>query len=145
LAGVYQKAVTEILEEFVKIYYSQQNIDLPEIVLLQTEIDDSGTVKDWLSELKGKVVNITFPKIGEKSRMIFLAEKNARLLLNDMKLEKLKKDYTPRSLESLKRDLRLPKLPAIIECFDISHFAGRFVLKMLNLLNPDIENLKFRL
>ncbi|MBN1971777.1 MAG: excinuclease ABC subunit C [Candidatus Delongbacteria bacterium] len=124
LDGVYQKNISEILEEFVSLYY-QKTSDYPELLLSSTEVEEPETIVEWLSKLKGKKVYLKTPQIGEKNRMIFLAVKNAEQLLNDMKLEKLKKDYTPRSILSLKRDLNLEKAPEIIECFDISHFAGR--------------------
>src|SRR5690606_10794341 len=39
-------------------------------------------------------------------------------------IAKMKKEFIPPSLEALKRDLRLTKLPRRIECFDISHIQG---------------------
>lgn len=125
LDGVFQKEPAEIISEFISVYYSQTDYDYPEELMLQQEVEDADILKEWLSSLRGRVVNLVLPKIGEKSKLLFLAEKNGQLLLNDMKLEKLKKDFTPRSLISLQRDLKLEKLPVIIECFDISHFAGR--------------------
>ena len=149
LSGAYNKNNLEVLEEFIKIYYNPNSFDdnetlntnsenyvvpdfFPDEIILESEIEDKDAVTDWLntlSERKGKPnkkqISLKIPMIGDKSKMIFLAKKNAEMLLNDRKLEKLKKDYTPRSLNSLKRDLNLPRLPKIIECFDISHFAGR--------------------
>lgn len=125
LDGVFQKEPAKIISEFISVYYSQTDYDYPEELMLQQEVEDADILKEWLSSLRGRVVNLVLPKIGEKSKLLFLAEKNGQLLLNDMKLEKLKKDFTPRSLISLQRDLKLEKLPVIIECFDISHFAGR--------------------
>ena len=150
LTGAYNKSELEVLEEFIKLYYntnfSSEDIDMnsnisqnlhvpdffPDEIILESELEDKSAIADWLNTLsdrKGKSnvkqISLKVPVIGDKSKMIFLAKKNAEMLLNDKKLEKLKKDYTPRSLNSLKRDLNLPRLPRIIECFDISHFAGR--------------------
>jgi excinuclease ABC subunit C len=45
-------------------------------------------------------------------------------MLDELILTKMKRDFIPPSLDSLKRDLRLSKLPRRIECFDISHIQG---------------------
>ena len=36
----------------------------------------------------------------------------------------MSKDFIPRSVKSLQRDLKLPKVPRRIECFDISNIQG---------------------
>ncbi|PID26869.1 MAG: excinuclease ABC subunit C [Candidatus Cloacimonadota bacterium] len=124
LKGVYRKSEPVVLTEFVKLYYNRTT-DYPDKIFISSIPDELEILEEWLSSLKGKKLSIKSPKIGEKNKMVFLTKKNAELLLNDYKLEKLKKDYTPRSLNSLKRDLNLSILPRVIECFDISHFAGR--------------------
>ena len=119
-----EKDETEILQEFIKLYYPDI-FDYPQEVILPAELEDSEVLSDWLSSLKNKKVSITVPKIGTKNKLLWLAEKNAKILLNDHILSKIKKDFTPRSISSLHRDLNLKKIPNLIECFDISHFAGR--------------------
>ncbi|MCK4980457.1 MAG: excinuclease ABC subunit C, partial [Candidatus Delongbacteria bacterium] len=116
---------SEVIEEFIKLYYNISQHDIPYEIISAIKIDDKKTIEAWLSSLDGHKVKIIKPEIGDKAKLLFLAQKNAQLLLNDMKLEKLKKDFTPRSLNSLYRDLDLKKIPNIIECFDISHFAGK--------------------
>lgn len=124
LKGVFNKSEAEILEEFITLYY-EKTIDYPSVIYMQEEMEEGEVLRDWLSSISNRSVKFKVPKIGEKNKMLFLARKNAKVLLGNMKIEKLKKDYTPRSIEALKRDLNLKKLPQIIECFDISHFAGR--------------------
>ena len=53
-----------------------------------------------------------------------MVEANAMLMLQELKLAKMKREYIAPSLESLKRDLRLNRLPRHIACFDISHIQG---------------------
>ena len=125
LKGIYHKAGEEVLEEFVKLYYGISVFDIPEEIILNTDIIDHAVIEEWLKTLSGKRVNILSARIGDKAKLLFLAQKNARLILDDLKLEKLKRDFTPGSLKSLMRDLNLNKVPDIIECFDISHFAGK--------------------
>lgn len=125
LKGVWQKTEEEVLEEFIKLYYDMSQHDVPAEIVLNTDIVDYAVIEDWLKVLSGQKVNILSALIGDKAKLLFLAQKNAQLLLNDLKLEKMKRDFTPGSLKSLMRDLDLSKVPDIIECFDISHFAGK--------------------
>jgi excinuclease ABC subunit C len=54
-----------------------------------------------------------------------MCEKNARYLLEELKLQKMKaRDFVPHVVNSLQRDLRLKTLPRRIECFDISNIQG---------------------
>jgi excinuclease ABC subunit C len=55
-----------------------------------------------------------------------MCERNARLLLGELKLQKLKAQerFVPRVLLSLQRDLNLTKTPHRIECFDNSNIQG---------------------
>ncbi|MEZ4691779.1 MAG: hypothetical protein R3A12_17120 [Ignavibacteria bacterium] len=50
-----------------------------------------------------------------------MVKKNARLLLDRLILTKMKREFIPPSVDSLKKDLRLTKLPRRIECFLIFH------------------------
>ena len=72
---------------------------------------------------KGKVECVV-PTIGDKYKLVFIVKKNARLLLDELILTKMKREFVAPSVESLRKDLRLSKLPRRIECFDISHIQG---------------------
>ncbi|MCK5761161.1 MAG: excinuclease ABC subunit C, partial [Candidatus Delongbacteria bacterium] len=125
LKSVYGRSESEVIEEFIKLYYNISQHDIPYEIILDMKVDDKKTIEQWLKTISEHKVKITKPSIGDKAKLLFLTQRNAKLLLQDMKLEKLKKDFTPRSLNSLMRDLDLKKVPNIIECFDISHFAGK--------------------
>jgi len=65
------------------------------------------------------------PQIGDKRRLIDLSLKNA--LYQKTKREAEKESHVSRQhemLQALQKDLRLEKLPRIIECFDNSNFQG---------------------
>jgi len=54
-----------------------------------------------------------------------MCKENAILQLKEIQLQKMKKEGNlPYALSALQRDLRLPELPASIECFDISNIQG---------------------
>ncbi len=98
------------LEEFLVQYYSEN--EPPEEMIISEAIDES--LVDFLSHIKGKKVHVTVPKQGEKKALLDLAAKNVEIgFFGDRK-----------KLEALQEALKLPRLPNIIECFDISHLAG---------------------
>ena len=69
---------------------------------------------------------MTYPRRKEKeAKLVRLSEGNAKFLLDELKLQKMKRaDYIPHPVRSLQRDLRLKELPRRIECFDISNIQG---------------------
>lgn len=99
-----------LLEEFLVQYYSEN--EPPEELIVAEELDES--LSDFLSHIKGKKVRITVPKQGEKKELLELARKNVEIGFFGDRLK----------LEALQEALKLPRLPNIIECFDISHLAG---------------------
>ncbi len=54
-----------------------------------------------------------------------MCQANARYLLDELKIQKLKKEnYIPHAVKALQRDLRLKNPPTRIDCFDISNTQG---------------------
>ena len=123
LSNVAEKEEDELIENLVINYYTKSDF-IPDEIYLQKEIEDVETIKDWLEKKDTKKVNIVIPKIGEKAKLVNMVKANARLMLEELKLAKLKREFIAPSVESLKRDLRMEKLPRRIECFDISHIQG---------------------
>ncbi len=48
-----------------------------------------------------------------------MVKMNAKLMLDELRLAKLKREFVVPSVDALKRDLRLNRLPRRIECFDL--------------------------
>ncbi len=75
-----------------------------------------------------KTVLISVPKIGDKRKLVELAEKNAKFqLLQHLKQEALKTGQpapAERILLTLQKDLRMKHIPLHIECFDNSNLQG---------------------
>jgi len=121
--NVTDKPDSEILENLIKNYYSKNDF-VPDEIYLMNELEDEAAIKEWLESRKQGRVEFVLPKIGEKYKLVFMVKKNARLLLDELILTKMKREFIPPSVESLKRDLRLNRLPRRIECYDISHIQG---------------------
>ena len=124
MSGVEGKEENEIVESFVERYYLESE-DIPQEVFLPVEVESRHALEEWLTKASGSAVHIVFPKIGEKAKLVSMCRSNAKYLLDDLKILKMKRvDFVPHSLKSLQRDLRLPVLPRRIECFDVSNLQG---------------------
>src|SRR5690606_12121204 len=70
-------------------------------------------------------VKITIPKIGDKRKLVDLSLKNALELRRDIELANgEKRSKHNEVLTILQRDMRLPAVPYVIECFDTSNYQG---------------------
>ncbi len=125
LANVLEKTEGEILETILEQYYLKADF-IPQELMLSNDFEEgTETFAEWLSEKRGTKVKIVIPKIGEKSQLIEMTRKNAELLLNELKLKKLKNnDFVPRAISALQRDLHLENPPRRMECFDNSNIQG---------------------
>ncbi|HAP36019.1 MAG TPA: excinuclease ABC subunit C [Bacteroidetes bacterium] len=122
--GVEGKNDSEIIETLVERYYLEA-LDIPKEVVLSYDIESRTIVEQWLSLKRSGGVSFHIPSHGEVAKLLEMCKKNAKYLLDELKLQKLKqKDFIPAAVRSLQRDLRMEKPPRRIECFDISHFQG---------------------
>ncbi|MCK9581692.1 MAG: excinuclease ABC subunit UvrC [Methanoregula sp.] len=100
----------DFFDEFLVLYYADRTP--PSELIVPHEVDEA--MAGYLSEQKGRAVQITVPKIGEKKKLLELVEKNIEHAF-------LKQDLKVKDLQAA---LDLPDPPLVIECFDISHLAG---------------------
>lgn len=121
--NVLEKPDAELLDKLITNYYTKTEF-IPEQIHIECEVESLSALKKWLSERRGKKVEFVIPKIGEKAKLVNMVKKNAKLMLGELKLTKLKREFIAPSVDALKRDLRLSKPPRKIECFDISHIQG---------------------
>jgi excinuclease ABC subunit C len=100
----------DFFEEFLVQYYADRAP--PAELILPHKVDEA--LAGYLSAQKGRNVQITVPKIGEKKKLLELVEKNIEhaFLKNELKVK------------DLQAVLDLPDAPEVIECFDISHLSG---------------------
>lgn len=124
LSNVEEKNNPEISESLIMIHYGKTDF-IPDQIYLMDELEDETIIKEWLGKKKSGKVEFVIPKIGDKYKLVFLVKKNARLLLDELILTKMKREFIAPSLQSLKKDLRLKSIPKRIECYDISHIQGR--------------------
>lgn len=115
----------KIYSDLLRFYYSEY-VEIPKQIITEVEPSDLDVIISWLSEKAGRKPNFIIPKRKSDSlALLNMSKTNANLLLKEIQLQKLKKEGSiPYVLNSLKRDLRLKKLPVKIECFDISNLQG---------------------
>jgi excinuclease ABC subunit C len=124
LANVDQKPEREVLETLLQQYYLDAD-SIPKEIFLPVLLDDIEPMKSWLTTKRGEAVALLQPTEGEEAKLVRLSANNARFLLDELKLQRMKRaDYVPHAVKSLQRDLRLDKLPRRIDCFDNSNIQG---------------------
>jgi excinuclease ABC subunit C len=124
MGNVEQKPEGEILEALLQQHYLEADY-IPKEVFLSVRIEDPEAVERWLTEKRGDTVALVVPTEGEEAKLVHLSQHNARFLLEELKLQRMKRaDYVPYAVKALQQDLRLSKLPRMIECFDISNIQG---------------------
>ena len=113
----------DIIGSFIKQYYTGTPY-IPKELYLPCELSDSELIEDWLTSKRGNKVHIVVPKIGQKARLIKLAESNAGLILDKDK-ERIKREEgrTIGAVKEIEEILGIKGLNRM-EAFDISNTSG---------------------
>jgi len=124
MSGVEDRPPAEILETLVQQQYLESD-DIPQEILLPSEPDDAGALQQWLSERRRDSVALRVPSEGEEAKLVSLTRNNARFLLDELKVQRLKRAETlPHPVKALQEALHLAQPPRRIECIDISNTQG---------------------
>jgi excinuclease ABC subunit C len=116
-----------VAEEFILQYYASA-LSIPSLLVVQHALEEGSEIEileQILAERRGGSVEIRPAERGAKRRILDLAERNARLALDQEKLKaERRRQQRVEALDGLQRELRLDSLPVRVECFDISHLGG---------------------
>lgn len=124
VASARDSSDAEIVRQALERWYIDAE-QLPEEVLLPCDIDDADVMEAYLAQVKGRAVHLHVPKIGDKKKVLQMAEMNADVLLRERLLQQAQLDQSlPKAVLSLQADLRMERMPRRIECFDNSHMQG---------------------
>ncbi|HYM54860.1 MAG TPA: excinuclease ABC subunit UvrC [Solirubrobacteraceae bacterium] len=124
LSNETERDLAEVAEEFMLQYYGG-HMSIPALLVAQRELADRPALADALASRRGGPVELRAAERGEKRRILELAERNARLALDQEKLRsERRRQSRVDALEGLQRALGLDVPPIRIECFDISHLGG---------------------
>ncbi|MBT4870192.1 MAG: excinuclease ABC subunit UvrC [Candidatus Diapherotrites archaeon] len=109
-----QEFIFDYYEDFLEDFLSQVYVGVvpPKEILLPTKVGKY--LGEYLSKIRGSKVKISVPKKGEKKELLNFVYQNISATFFAGKVR----------MEELQKALSLPKVPMLIECFDISHLAG---------------------
>jgi excinuclease ABC subunit C len=111
----------EVAEEFVLQYYASA-IAVPPQVIVQRSVERTETLAEALAERRGAPVEVRHAERGDKRRILELAERNARLALDQDRLRsERRRSQRIEALDGLQQALGMETIPMRIECFDISN------------------------
>lgn len=124
LSNATERDLGEVAEEFMLQYYSGQ-IAIPSLLVVQREVGERHALADALASRREGPVELRAAERGEKRRILELAERNARLALDQDRLRtERRRQSRVEALEGLQLALGLDAPPIRIECFDISNLGG---------------------
>ncbi|MGH2945685.1 MAG: excinuclease ABC subunit UvrC [Solirubrobacteraceae bacterium] len=122
-----EQSLAIVAEEFILQYYASA-LSIPSLLVVQGAMEEGSELeilREILAERRGGPVEMRAAERGGKRRILDLAERNARLALDQEKLKaERRRQQRVEALDGLQRALGLDVLPVRIECFDISHLGG---------------------
>ena len=113
----------EILSSFIKQFYAGTPY-IPGELMLPVEPEEREILEAWLGEKRGHKVHFRIPKKGEKEKLVELAAKNAKMVLEKDK-ERIKREEG-RTIGAVKEIEKLLGLNNLVrmEAYDISNTNG---------------------
>jgi excinuclease ABC subunit C len=114
----------EVLAALLTQFYQGERY-LPDEIIVPVDLEDRDVRADYLSERKGKRVEVFRPQRGDKVRLLEMATENARQSFRERQDASHNRE---RMSEELQRSLHLRNAPKRIECFDISNIQGRMAV-----------------
>jgi excinuclease ABC subunit C len=114
----------DVAEAFILQYYASAMM-VPPLLVVQREVGSAPALGQALSERRGSPVEVRAAERGDKRRILELAERNARLALDQERLRsERRRQQRVEALDGLQQALGLDTIPLRIECFDISTLMG---------------------
>lgn len=124
LEGTQDEDPSQITASFIQQFYGSAPY-IPPQILLQTEPQDMPVISSWLQSLREARVRLRVPHRGEKKKLVDMVAENAAQVLGQMRAKWLADSgKTAAALRELEEQLHLPRLPKMVECYDISDIRG---------------------
>ncbi len=140
---------TEFFATFFKEYYNNLTLGYPDKIV-SNELENVGEkdlYEEWLEILAKKKVKISYGKSAQGKELQMLADKNAKVVLDNAKLKKMSKirDDFNEIGSYLAEKLELKNFPHRIECYDISHIQGtNTVASMITFINGQSKKSEYK-
>ncbi|MCP4347483.1 MAG: excinuclease ABC subunit UvrC [Desulfobacterales bacterium] len=111
---------SEMIGTFISQYYEKAYF-IPKEILVPVSLEDAPLIEESLKNLKGKKVNIIWPRRGEKASLLKMSAQNAENRLKDLVASSAAEEDI---LVRLRKKLNMDRIPERIECFDNSNISG---------------------
>jgi excinuclease ABC subunit C len=116
--------VAAVAEAFILQYYASA-MSIPPLLVVQRELGPAPVLAAALAQRRAAAGEIRAAERGDKRRILELAERNARLALDQERLRsERRRQQRVEALDGLQQALGLDTVPLRIECFDISTLMG---------------------
>ena len=140
---------TEFFATFFKEYYNTLTLGYPDKIVSNEleKVGEKELYEEWLEILAKKKVKISYGKSAQGKELQMLADKNAKVVLDNAKLKKMSKirDDFNEIGSYLAEKLQLRNFPHRIECYDISHIQGtNTVASMITFINGQSKKSEYK-
>jgi len=125
LEGTHEAADSQVVESFIKQFYSEA-ANVPPQLLLPNDIEEAKIIQQWLgSRSGGQKVELIVPHQGADRDLVDMAAENAVETLAALKTQwEADTNKQQQALGELQQSFNLAAPPNKIECFDISNTQG---------------------
>ena len=103
-----------------RIYMPEGSI-VPREILLPFEYSDRKLLEDVLNQKSVRRIYVVCPQKGRKKELVSMAFSNAKVNLSEQRSRFAKNTNI---LKHVKHEIKLNRLPEVVEAFDISHLSG---------------------
>ena len=103
-----------------RIYMPEGSI-VPREILLPFEYSDRKLLEDALNQKSVRRIYVVCPQKGRKKELVSMAFSNAKVNLSEQRSRFAKNTNI---LKHVKHEIKLNRLPEVVEAFDISHLSG---------------------
>ena len=103
-----------------RIYMPEGSI-VPREILLPFEYSDRKLLEDALNKKSVRRIYVVCPQKGRKKELVSMAFSNAKVNLSEQRSRFAKNTNI---LKHVKHEIKLNRLPEVVEAFDISHLSG---------------------
>ena len=140
---------TEFFATFFNEYYNTLTLGYPDKIVSNEleKVGEKELYEEWLEILAKKKVKISYGKSAQGKELQMLADKNAKVVLDNAKLKKMSKirDDFNEIGSYLAEKLQLKNFPHRIECYDISHIQGtNTVASMITFINGQSKKSEYK-
>jgi excinuclease ABC subunit C len=112
----------EILQRVLEEHFQTvEGVEIPSEIMVQHELPEMEMLTEYLSERKGRKVNIYMPQRQSKADLIEMVERNAGF---ELARTQRFADRNNQAMLDLAAALDMPDIPRRIEGYDISHIQG---------------------